>query len=119
MQFDVKDRLIFLGELIPFQGDLTTWGIVEELESAFSFSDEEKSTARLRQEDGLYLWDDGKVPPKEIPIGPASLDVLLSIYEKKDQAKTLERKDYPIYKRLLQAKHELTPKLHEAGAPGA
>lgn len=119
MQFNVQERLLLLSSLSTVAGNLATLRIVRDLQLELGLSEEEHTASNLREKDGRVFWDENKIPPKEISIGPAGLDAALSMFEKMDETKTLTIEYLPLYERLLKSKHETTPKLHEAGAPGA
>lgn len=119
MQLNVQERLLLLSSLSTVAGNLATLRIVRDLQLELGLSEEEHKTINLREKDGRAYWDEGKIPLKEISIGPAGLDAALAMFEQMDKAETLTIEYLPLYERLLKEKHETTPKLHEAGVPGA
>ena len=120
MQFDVKERFILARELNSFKGRFEAWLVSNDLKREFGFSAEELSVLKFRQEGDHVFWEEAKVDPKEVEIKLGALDsVLLPMFVRISEAGNIMEELGLIYKRLLQAKHELTPKLHEAGAPGA
>lgn len=118
MQFDVKERLQ-LSSLLPVKGSNATIRLILEMKLSIPLSDEELSKLNLREKDGRWHWDQGVVSSKEIALGPAALDVFLKVFEQFDKTEEMPVELYPLYERILEEKHALTPKLHEAGAPGA
>lgn len=119
MQLNVQERLLLLSSLSTVAGNLATLRIVRDLQRELGLSEEEHKASNLREKDGRVFWDEGKIPTKEISIGPAGLDAALAMFEQMDKAETLTIEYLPLYERLLKEKHETTPKLHEAGVPGA
>jgi len=119
MQLNVQERLLLLNSLSTVQGNLATLRIVRDLQQELGLSEEEIKAINLRQEDGRAFWDEGKISAKEISFGPAGLDAALSMFTHMDETEKLTIEYLPLYERLLKEKSELTPKLHEAGAPGA
>ena len=121
MKFDVMDRLLMLKALGAVEGNLATLRVVRDLQGEIGFSEEELKELGLHQEGGRTFWEQNKVSPKEVSIGPAALEASLSMFQKLDQAQKLTIEYLPLYERLLKEKGEIssTPKLHEAGAPGA
>lgn len=119
MQFNVQERLLLLNSLSTVAGDLATLRIVRDLQQELGLSEEEHKSINMRIKDGRAYWEDGKIPPKEISVGPAGLDAALSMFKQMDETKTLTIEFLPLYERLLKEKQKNSPKLHEAGAPGA
>lgn len=119
MRFNVMERLLLLKALGAVEGDLPTLRVVRDLQGEIGFSEGELKDLGLRQEDGRTFWEENKVPPKEVAIGAAALGASLAMFETLDRTKKLTIEYLPLYERLLKAKGELSPKLHEAGAPGA
>lgn len=119
MQFDVKERLILLKALGVVEGNLETLRVVRDLQTELGFSEAEHEALGFRQEGDQIFWNQDNEISKEVPIGPAALDAALFMFNGLAEAKPpkLTMDLLPIYERLLRAKHELTPKLHEAGAP--
>lgn len=118
MQFDVKERYILARELNSFKGEFEAWLVSDELKRELGFSAEELTILKFKQEGDHVFWEEGKVDPKEVEIKLGALDsVLLPMFVCISEAGNITGELGQIYKRLLQAKHELTPKLHEAGAP--
>ncbi len=117
MQFDVKERLILLKALGVVEGNLETLRVVKDLQMELGFSETEHEAIGFRQEGDQIFWDQDNKTIKEVEIGPAALDASLFMFNGLAESKKLTMDLLPIYERLLRAKHELTPKLHEAGAP--
>ena len=119
MQFNVQERLLLLNSLSTVAGDLATLRIVRDLQQELGLSEEEHKAINMRIKDARAYWDEGKIPPKEISIGRAGLDAALSMFKQMDEQQTLTIEFLPLYERLLEEKQKHTPKLQEAGAPGA
>ncbi len=113
MQLNVQERLLLLNSLSTVQGNLATLRIVRDLQLELGLSEEEIKAINLRQKDGRAFWDEGKIPPKEVSIGPAGLDAALSMFKIMDREKTLTIEYLPLYERLLKEKDATTsiPKL--------
>ncbi len=119
MQFDVKERLILLKALGVVEGNLETLRVVRDLQTEIGFSEEEHKAAKFKQEGDQIFWDQDSKVLKEVEIGPAALEAALFMFNKLAESQKLTMELLPLYERLLREKHELTPKLREAGVPGA
>ena len=88
-ELSVKDRLVLLN-ILPEQSSLATLRIVRELREGLSFSEEEHAASNMRNlDDGRLMWEEGKVPDKELDIGPKAASVIRDALEKLDQADEL------------------------------
>ena len=117
MQFDIKERLILLKALGVVEGNLETLRVVRDLQTELGFSEEEHKAVKFQQDGDQIFWDQDSKVLKEVEIGPAALEAALFMFNNLAESKKLTMDLLPIYERLLRAKHDLTPKLHEAGAP--
>lgn len=117
MRFNIQERLTLLTVLFGAEGNLATVRIVKDLQHELGLSEEEHKAINLREEDGRLHWDQGKIPPKEISVGSAGLNTMLTMFKRLDSREKLTTDFLPLYERLLKEKHESTPKLHEAGKP--
>ncbi len=110
MQLNIQERFLLLNVLSGAAGNLATLRIVRDLQQELGLSEEEHKAINLRQDGDQVRWDDGKVPPKDVSVGPAALDTALAMFKTMEQMETLKIEYLPIYERLLKQKHETTSK---------
>jgi len=110
MQLNIQERFRLLNVLSGAAGNLATLRIVRDLQQELGLSEEEHKAINLRHDGDQVRWDDGKVPPKDVSVGPAALDTALAMFKRMEQTETLKIEYLPIYERLLKEKHETTSK---------
>lgn len=95
------DRLILLN-ILPKEGDFTTWKIIHKLREDLSFSEDEHKSLEFKNEGGNVQWkQDGDVP-KEIPIGEKASDLIAEVLKKLDKEKRLQEQHYTLYERFVE-----------------
>lgn len=68
MQLTVLERLLAL-DVLPATGSLTTLKIVQDARSMLSFDEAEHAALKLRDADGMVLWDATAETVKDVPLG--------------------------------------------------
>lgn len=101
------ERLMLLGILRPIKDDLTTCRIFRTLREDLSFSEDEHTALKMRQEVNLkkpeemaLRWDeppDNPGCPKEIAIGPKATEIIVAAFAIADEEKVLTAEHVPLY----------------------
>lgn len=88
MKLGVFDRLMILNNL-PAEGNLTTIRIVRELREGLSFTEEEHSILKFRQEEGAVHWEPDADYEVDIPIGEKGMEIVRKALEELSKAEKL------------------------------
>ncbi len=96
MKLSIQDRLLLLG-LLPQKGSFVTQRIVTELQQELSFTEDEISTASIKQAGDRVTWNATNDPVVDIEFGPTSKEVFSKALRELDQREELTLAHVPLY----------------------
>jgi hypothetical protein len=74
--------------------------IIDDIEEKIKFSPEERALANLRTEDKNLLWNDEKVPEKEVAFTEIENSYIKEVFQKLNDEKQLQRYMRNTYKKF-------------------
>lgn len=81
MEFNTSNRLWLLN-FLPESGNLADYKILRDLKMKLSFSEEEVSALKLRNEENAVRWEAEGDIPKEIEIGDRAKEIITDSLKK-------------------------------------
>jgi hypothetical protein len=102
MKLRTFDRLILLN-ILPTNGDIVTLRVVQELQTALSFTEAEHAALQFETLDsGQVRWKTEADIEREIPVGSAALGVLRQRLIELNHEHKLRMEHIPLYERIVE-----------------
>lgn len=100
MEFSVSDRLWLL-QILPKEGNLTTLRLVRAFREDLSFLAEEHEVLKFKNEGDAIHWDASAGVVKEIAISEPVMKLIEASFETLDKAGKLTLETAALYERFL------------------
>lgn len=103
MKLTVIERLMLLN-VLPAEGDFTTIKLVRQLREELSYTEEEHTLLKFRQEGEQTFWDkegEAKIGVREFPIGEKMNDMIVGVFKKLDEEKKLTEQHFTLYEKFM------------------
>lgn len=105
MDLTFLERIALL-QILPREGAYLTLKIIRVLREDLSFSEDEHTELKFREEGGRMHWDPAVSATKDVAVGEKALDVIVGALKKMDKEGKLTQDYMDLYERFVTSKDD-------------